>query len=803
MKKRLTGLVALWLALIMICNLAVPVQAEDVESTWAYVSDSDTLITPDLNVSYPTRLFDLQFDVPLSEQTELMSAVMPKAPEGSLLDGWKMWVVDSGGYLQSTESQSLARSSSISKETWGSKTTDGVYYLMFEPLWFVKYRINPQPTNDNPTVGGQLQDEVQGWIATEDCTYQWCQVSNGSVTYQIADAPGEGKISIANLWNGTYSNGNWTGEENLIDLAFPVESGDLISVKPVSGAVSIVQQYGGAEYTYDTTTGVYTANITEDSADYNLYIEGTDPFVVTISLTRLDTTYQDLPGQTTKTLNRAGLPGGTYACKVTFDPDGDALTLISDQVHYDSASYCVVYDLNGGTGATGVDYSTFTVTDGTEITLNAAPTREGYTFTGWSDGKQVYQPEAKITVNANLTLTAQWTKEHVVTYDLNGGTGATGVDYSTFTVTDGTEITLNAAPTREGYTFTGWSDGKQIYQPNDKITVNANLTLTAQWEETLGSATLLKVDADNPSVVLPGVVFALYQADGQLAGNYTTDENGLICVSGLSAGAYFWQEVRAAEGYLRADDVFPIEVKPGEDTAITVENQRNTVPEMFSTEHYAYIIGSDDGLVHPEDNITRAEVVTIFFRLLNQETRMQYLCYSNNFSDVSKGTWYNTAISTMAALGIVNGYPDGSFRPNSTITRAEFATIAARFACNANATGAAFTDIAGHWAADYILIAANNGWVQGYEDGTFRPNRPITRAEAISLTNRVLQRLPESEADLLEGMIVWLDNMDTSKWYYLAIQEATNSHTYARKDNGYEYWTGIEEVPDWGELENP
>ena len=150
---------------------------------------------------------------------------------------------------------------------------------------------------------------------------------------------------------------------------------------------------------------------------------------------------------------------------------------------------------------------------------------------------------------------------------------------------------------------------------------------------------------------------------------------------------------------------------------------------------------------------------------------------------------------------IINGYPDGDFHPNANITRAEFAAIAARFDSNANTTGVSFTDIYGHWAQKEINIAANNGWILGYENGEFRPNQNIIRAEAMAMVNRVLQRIPESKEDLLDAMVKWSDNMDTTKWYYLTVQEATNSHDYGRKNNGYEYWTKITEVPDWAALE--
>ena len=151
-------------------------------------------------------------------------------------------------------------------------------------------------------------------------------------------------------------------------------------------------------------------------------------------------------------------------------------------------------------------------------------------------------------------------------------------------------------------------------------------------------------------------------------------------------------------------------------------------------------------------------------------------------------------------MGIIKG-SNGKFNPNAPITRAEFAAIAARFDDKANTATADFSDIGSHWAKDEISAAANNGWINGYTDGTFRPNNHITRAEAMTLVNRVLKRLPETAEDLHDDMIKWTDNSDTSKWYYLAVQEATNSHYYETKNTQYEKWTKLRETRDWTELE--
>lgn len=231
-----------------------------------------------------------------------------------------------------------------------------------------------------------------------------------------------------------------------------------------------------------------------------------------------------------------------------------------------------------------------------------------------------------------------------------------------------------------------------------------------------------------------------------------------------------------------------------------------TIPDNVPTglngdDHYAYIVGYPDSTVRPQNGITRAEVATIFFRLLTDETRNANSTKSNSYSDVAAGAWYNHAVSTLSAMGIVKGDSQGKFNPNAPITRAEFAAIAARFDDKANTTAVDFSDIASHWAKDEISAAANNGWINGYTDGTFRPNNKITRAEAMTLVNRVLRRLPETAEDLHNDMIKWSDNSDTSAWYYLAVQEATNSHYYDIKENKHEKWSKLRETRDWTELE--
>lgn len=266
-------------------------------------------------------------------------------------------------------------------------------------------------------------------------------------------------------------------------------------------------------------------------------------------------------------------------------------------------------------------------------------------------------------------------------------------------------------------------------------------------------------------------------------------------------GFYDTKEIQWLEGtsnfsftntYTGIDDYYPIIIP-------TIINKDTGM--LNKTDHFAYVIGYPDGTVHPNGQITRAEVATIFFRLLRDEVRDGAFTTSNTYSDVAYGKWYNNPISTMSALGIITGYPDGTFKPNKPITRAEFAAIAARFDETQSGKSATFSDVIGHWAAKEIGIAYYNDWIKGYPDGTFKPDQNITRAEAMTLINRVLERKPESPADLLTNMNKWTDNMDTSKWYYLDVQEATNSHGYTRKTFNYELWRQMLPDPDWSRYE--
>ena len=251
----------------------------------------------------------------------------------------------------------------------------------------------------------------------------------------------------------------------------------------------------------------------------------------------------------------------------------------------------------------------------------------------------------------------------------------------------------------------------------------------------------------------------------------------------------------------------PGPVEPPVEPPFSHEDDRGVWHIDIEEYHMAYVIGSDDGLVHPESPITRAEAVTIFFRLMTDECRNYYWKTSNSYYDVAFNDWFNNAVSTMTNAGIIAGYEDGSFRPNASITRAEFVTIVSRVVTAKSLSKSHFTDVDGQWFEPYVDNAVSLGIVSAYPDGTFRPYEPISRAEVMAICNRMMGRLP-CEESLLKDMIVWKDNADQTKWYYLDVQEATNSHIHELGGNkrlykDREYWIQIDPYIPWETLERP
>ena len=222
-------------------------------------------------------------------------------------------------------------------------------------------------------------------------------------------------------------------------------------------------------------------------------------------------------------------------------------------------------------------------------------------------------------------------------------------------------------------------------------------------------------------------------------------------------------------------------------------------PKLNTRDHFAYVQGYPDGTVKPAGSITRAEVAAILFRLMDADSRSLYYATASGFRDVDSTKWYNTYVATLNNAGVITDSRTGYFRPNDAITRAELAAMLAQFAEKKSAA-IYFSDVsAGYWAANAIALTANLGWINGYPDGTFGPDKTVTRAELMAMVNRATGRAPKSTGALLSGMKTWKDNADTARWYYLDVQEATNSHTYLGAPT--ETWTSLTTTPDWSQYE--
>ena len=421
---------------------------------------------------------------------------------------------------------------------------------------------------------------------------------------------------------------------------------------------------------------------------------------------------------------------------------------------------------------------------------------------------------------------------YTVTYDGNGADSGKTTDPTAYAT--GAKATVKENNyTRGGYTFTGWNtkaDGSgDSYKTGDWITMTGSVILYAQWTRNSSHGgddddkyffAIQKVDAQDGHA-LNGAKFELYQLDKNdrivnrrvVETTRQSNKNGIALFSVDNKksydGIWYYAEVSAPEGYVLDRTEYEINHKDFSDSlstavkyADTVRNYRGTTPDLLNdSDHFAYVIGYMDGNVRPYGLISRAETTTIFFRLLKDSVRDGNLLTSNTYTDVADDYWANTAISTMTGLGIVQGRSTTTFDPKAPITRAQFAAICARFDTGKSNGEQTFSDIQGHWAEKYIQRAAELGWIKGFEDGTFRPDTYITRAQAMTMINRVLNRIPEDESDLLPGMNVWPD-CNPGDWFYLAIQEATNSHDYRHKAGSYETWTGLNADPDWTRYEN-
>lgn len=456
----------------------------------------------------------------------------------------------------------------------------------------------------------------------------------------------------------------------------------------------------------------------------------------------------------------------------------------------------VTFDASGGAWSSDETMHYVKIqTDTDKVAAESTPVRNGYTFLGWytDDGNRANFEEK---VNGPTTLYAHWAKNAAVTFRIVNGTWSGGA-------AEDKTVTVVLYPQADG-TASGTLDAS--YVPQIMLPAPGYENTAGGWEQTPNT---------DPNGITGDVTY-VYRF-GSTGGGSSSGHSTRYTLHYESNGGTAYKDERCSSGTKVTLDKTPTresytftgwyadKALTQKITTVTMNSDKTVyagweatgVPDKLNgDDHFAYVVGYSDGTVRPNANISRAEVATIFFRLLKADIRDGNLTADNDFSDVSDSQWHNKAISTMAKLGIVKGRRADRFDPDASITRAEFAAICARFNTKPVENSGSFSDISGHWAENEIERAAAFGWISGYPDGTFRPDARITRAEAMTMINRVLCRMPQSESDLLDSMVTWPDNKP-SDWHYLAVQEATNSHDFDRQGEVGESWTKLTSVPDW------
>ena len=626
---------------------------------------------------------------------------------------------------------------------------------------------------------------------------------------------GEQKVEFE---KGDDARADTNGSNDLYAQWKPIQITDVITVT-IKGNTSTVT-YDGQPHTvngYDIVS--ITGNADYTQADVSLKSEAQNKYNITQTnagtyTMALDA--RDFVNTNDKFTNVKFVIAEVGQLKLTINKRNVTLTSASDSKVYDGTALTKPEVTVTGDGfvtgeatnikATG---SVTNVSDG-EVT-NTITYNEGANFK--ADNYEITTTEGKLTITKrSVTLTSETankvydgtplTKPEVTVTGDGFVTGEVTDIKATGTITDVGTVT-NTITFAKGekfkdsnYAITKTEGTLEVTPITDKVTVTiTGNTKTVRYNGKEQSVTGFTYTAPEGVTVAPKDGFKP-EAKGTDKGTYY-----MYLTKGdftVSSKIYKEFEIIVKDGYLEITRSGGHHPRPK--PTVTIED--DDALGLNTTDHFAYIVGYGNGEVRPQNNITRAEVATIFFRLLTDDVRDENLTKTNRYSDVTRADWYNTAVSTLSSMGIITGYPDGTFRPNAAITRAEFAAIAARFDNDGDKTAAKFSDIASHWAKDEISIAYNNGWITGYPNGTFGPQRDITRAETMTLVNRVLNRQPETEDDLLPNMTVWTDNANQKAWYYLAVQEATNSHYYEFKTNSqYEKWTELRETRDWKALE--
>ena len=550
---------------------------------------------------------------------------------------------------------------------------------------------------------------------------------------------------------------------------------------------------------------------TRNSYNVNFYVDGTKADDMTKSVK-----YQGKVAEPTMDIKTGYAFDGwytdpTYTAAYKFD-ETQVTNNLDLYGKYIANTYTVKFNGNGATSGEMTD-QTFTYDEAKNLTKNAFA-KTGYTFTGWEDDNDNTYKDKQEVVNLTavqggvVTLTAQWTadpiavdisqyvyKQYVQKYNRKDTTtfNFTAEVYPAAMISSASSpVAVFANPlidTVKGKVKIDSSKNGEVkqvtFEKTDKLSAGQYYVYITENTENKGTNSYITYD--NSGYVLNIRVFDNGKTglDVKLLGINKVGENG--------------------------------QMKTTDDTTVTFVNTytRASRPSTSSTskptlntgDHYAYVMGYPDGTVRPNGSITRAEVSTILFRLLSDKTREEYFTTESSFTDVKAGAWYNNSVATLEKAGvIVDTAKGGAFRPDEAITRAELAAMLAQFSDAKPVKGVKFSDVsAEHWAYEAIAIAAKMGWIEGYPDGTFRPDATITRAEMMTLVNRALERVPSDEDHLLsKRVMLTFPDCTTRDWFYIAVQEATNSHTYERaatEKNGDEQWTALRDNRDWTKLE--
>lgn len=667
------------------------------------------------------------------------------------------------------------------KETSVIQTTHAEYTVTF------KYQVNGYSDKTQTVVAGSTvtkpADErregytLEGWYETADCTGEKFNFSTPINANKILYAKWTAKQVPYTIRHRDKD----TNETVAPDTTGTGAYGEKITLTPKTDIADYVPAEGNPQYSWlkSEVGNIFTLRYVKlFTVSFDCHMDG-----MTIAA---KTVQRNAKVMSPGTLTRAGYAfGGWYknlsdAAAYDFDtPVTESFTLHAKWTPRTDIPYTVKY-LEEGTNKELHAAKTGTGTFNTTVQVTAEAI-SGYTLVDSSPR------DLKLENVSSNELIFYYTKDPVkvsytVHYYEQGTTTKVAADKVVNNVNAGTEVTEDAisvtgytaaAPTQQKLNLSATGTNEIIFYYTKNVGTQVGYTIRYLKE---GTGEALLPAYSGTGVVGNSLTVTAPAIDGYTALAPTSYTITLNADAAKNIITFYYREATSTI--------------PAGEPAKEPFNKNANPRQLNRDDHLAYIKGYPDGTVRPEASLTRAEAAAILYRVMEKSCVERFHAESSSFRDVPDGKWYTTYVATLEKAGVIVDSKDGNFRPNDAITRAELASMLAQFA---NVTGGTntFSDVpATHWAADYIAAAVRSGWIQGYPDGTFRPEQTIKRAEMTAMVNRALGRDPQSASDLLEGMKTWKDNADPTAWFYLDIQEAANGHTYARKTGG-EYWTGL------------